>query len=400
MQTETTPATKPGLEGVVVAETRTSEVDGAAGRLVLGGLEVRDLVQGHDFEEACAHLWAQAAGAAQASPRPGVAAGGSATSDTSDTEGGAAVPGPESRASDVDLRARLADARGRAAARLGEVRGALALPGAMEAIRAALPLLVPEEDDEPALVAGVGVAAAAWCAARAGVDPVAEDPGAGHAASLLHRITGSPPTPAAARALDGYLVTVMDHGLNASTFAARVVASTGASARAGVIGGLCALEGPLHGGAPGPVLDMLDAVEAAGDATAWVEAELDAGRRIMGMGHRVYRVRDPRAEVLEGLARQLEEAGEGTARLAAARRVEVAAGEVLARRKPGRALRANVEFYTAVLLDALGIPRHAFTALFAASRVAGWLAHIREQRAEGRLIRPRARYVGPRPPAA
>jgi citrate synthase len=164
-----------------------------------------------------------------------------------------------------------------------------------------------------------------------------------------------------------------------------------------VVGALGALKGPLHGGAPGPVLDMLDAIGAPERAVAWLEEELRRGRRIMGMGHRVYRVRDPRAAVLEHALEQLERSGVRSARLSLARAVERGAESVLRARYPERPLRANVEFYTAVLLDAVGIPRSAFTPTFAVGRVAGWLAHIEEQRATGRLIRPSSKYVGKMP---
>ena len=182
--------------------------------------------------------------------------------------------------------------------------------------------------------------------------------------------------------------------MNASTFTARVVASTGADLRASVVAAMGALKGPLHGGAPGPVLDMLDAIGAPEHAVSWLEAELAAGRRIMGMGHRIYRVRDPRAAVFERAIEALTDHGVSTGRLALARAVERAAEGVLRARHPARPLHANVEFYTAVLLDALRLPREAFTLTFAVGRAAGWCAHVREQRAGGRLIRPASRYVG------
>jgi len=206
--------------------------------------------------------------------------------------------------------------------------------------------------------------------------------------------------PARARALDTYWVTVSDHGLNASTFAARVVASTGSDVMPCLVAGLAALKGPLHGGAPGPVLDMLDAT-ANTEPRPWLERELAAGRRIMGMGHRIYRVRDPRAFVFERALLRLQsedQADSGiAARLAHARNVEQTAQALLSERHPERPLCANVEFYTALLLEAVGIPREAFTTTFAVGRCAGWLSHIEEQRHSGRLIRPAARYVGPLP---
>ena len=204
--------------------------------------------------------------------------------------------------------------------------------------------------------------------------------------------------PAEAAALDAYLVTVSDHGLNASTFAARVVASTRAGLTSAALGGISALKGPLHGGAPGPVIEMLDEIGTPENARAWIEAELDSGERLMGFGHRIYRVRDPRADALKAAVRKL--AGDSDAlpgRLAFAEAVEAAALVILKERKPDRSLDTNVEFYTALLLEALAFPPAAFTCVFAMGRVAGWIAHAREQLAGGRLIRPQSRYVGPTP---
>jgi citrate synthase len=200
-----------------------------------------------------------------------------------------------------------------------------------------------------------------------------------------------------AAALDAYLVTVSDHGMNASTFTARVVTSTGSDAVSAVVAAIGALKGPLHGGAPGPVLDMVDSIGEPDQAEAWIEAELAAGRRIMGMGHRIYRVRDPRAAVLEKATLRLEQAGISSKRLALARAVERAAEGALRKKRPDRPLHANVEFYTAVLLDTIGLPRRLFSPMFAVGRVAGWCAHIDEQRAHGRLIRPASEYIGPMP---
>ena len=168
-----------------------------------------------------------------------------------------------------------------------------------------------------------------------------------------------------------------------------MVVSTGSDLVSALVAAVGALKGPLHGGAPGPVLDMLDAIGRPDAAEAWLESEIAAGRRIMGMGHRIYRVRDPRAAVLERAAQGL-----GGARLELARAVERAAEGALKRRHPDRPLRANVEFYTAILLDAVGLPRAGFAPTFAVARAAGWCAHVAEQRATGRLIRPDARYTG------
>ncbi len=352
--------TASGLEGVVAADTALSLVDGEAGRLVLRGYEAEDLAARASFEEACALLWS---GRLDGLPA---------------------------------LRAELGAARVAAHARLAGLGDALAAAHPMDALRAAVAHL-PEGSAPAEVVAALAVFAAAWWRRRSGLEPLTPDPALGHAADLLRLVRGVAPEPARARALDAYLVTVIDHGLNASTFTARVIASTGSDAVSAVVGALGALKGPLHGGAPGPVLDMLDAVATPEGAAPWLRAELDAGRRIMGMGHRVYRVRDPRAAVLEQAARALEAAGIGRDRLALARAVEQAATTLLNERRPGRRLAANVEFYTAVLLEAVGLDRALFTPTFAASRVAGWLAHVNEQRATGRLIRPSSRYVGPSP---
>jgi citrate synthase len=208
-------------------------------------------------------------------------------------------------------------------------------------------------------------------------------------------LSGTVPEPPRVRALDAYLCCVVDHGMNASTFTARVVASTGSDLVSAVVAAIGALKGPLHGGAPGPVLDMLDAIGRPEHARPWLEAELAAGRRIMGMGHRVYRVRDPRAAALESAISVLERTSPGGERLTLARAVEREAEQLLAEHYPTRKLRANVEFYTAVLLEAIGIPRTLFSPTFALSRVVGWCAHVNEQRSVGRLIRPASRYVGP-----
>lgn len=278
----------------------------------------------------------------------------------------------------------LGAARAWAEARLARVAPALEAEDGMDALRGAVALL-PSTVTPTQLVGAMAVFGSAWIAGR----PVATDPSVDHGTDILRMATGVD-APGKGRALGRYLATVADHGTNASTFAARVVASTGSDDVSAVVAALGALKGPLHGGAPGPVLDMLDATEGLDDLGAWIRSELDAGRRIMGFGHRVYRARDPRALVLEEAAAALQE----SRRLAHARRLEDAVQVELRRRHPDRVLAANVEFATAVLLEAVGLPRRAFTVAFAMGRAVGWLAHVAEQRATGRLIRPRATYVG------
>ena len=200
------------------------------------------------------------------------------------------------------------------------------------------------------------------------------------------------PDPAHVRAVDAYFVSAAEHGMNASTFTARVIASTGADAAAAISGAIGALSGPLHGGAPSRVLSMLDAVERSGDATAWVKAALDRKERLMGFGHRVYRAEDPRARVLRRTAKDL-----GSRRYEVAEALEQAAVEELTARYPDRPLRTNVEFWSAVVLDFAEVPPHMFTSMFTCARTAGWSAHVLEQKRLGKLVRPGARYVGPGP---
>jgi citrate synthase len=361
----TEPKVFEGLEGVLVSRTALSRVDGEAGQLVVRGRAIESLVPSVSFEGMLALLL------------------------------NGAVPDERGlRAQQAEL----GQSRERAFARLAPRFEALAASDAMATLRSALSLLDPNASPSDAL-AMAALAAAAWIRRARGESLVAPSAGLTHAHDLLRLLGTSEPSSAAASLLDAYLVTVAEHGFNASTFAARVAASTGADLPSALVAGVAALSGPLHGGAPGPVLDMLDQVATPERAFEFVRAELAAGRRIMGMGHRVYRVRDPRAFVLER-ALTAYQSGDGTsARLALARAVETTAEAELARKYPARALRANVEFYTALLLEALDVPRQAFTAIFACARVAGYAAHYFEQRHSGRLIRPSALYVGPLPAA-
>jgi citrate synthase len=198
--------------------------------------------------------------------------------------------------------------------------------------------------------------------------------------------------PKHAKAIDAYWISAAEHGMNASTFTARVITSTGADVAAALSGAVGALSGPLHGGAPSRVLKMLDEVEAAGDADKYVKDLLDRGDRLMGFGHRVYRAEDPRARVLRRTAREI-----GARRVEVAEALETAALAELKARKPDRVLATNVEFWSAVVLDYADVPPDLFTPMFACARVAGWSAHILEQKREARLIRPTAKYVGPDP---
>jgi citrate synthase len=357
-----------GLEDVVAAETVLSEVDGQAGRLIIRGRSLDELAGRASYEDVAQLLWR---GFFDHLPS--------------------------------DFGPALGAARAEVFAEVSALDTGLLALSPIEAMRALTARLADGDSIDVAfrLMAAPAVFTAAVVRGQAGEAPVRPDPTLSHAADILRMIKGRPPSPAEAAALDTYLVTVSDHGLNASTFAARVVASTRAGLASATLAGISALKGPLHGGAPGPIIDMLDAIGAPDNARAWIEQALARGDRLMGFGHRVYRVRDPRADALKKAVRRL---GEGSnvlpGRLAFAEAVEQAALAILKERKPDRALDTNVEFYTALLLEALAFPPSAFTCVFAMGRVAGWIAHAREQLAGGRLIRPQSRYVGPMPKVA
>jgi citrate synthase len=228
---------------------------------------------------------------------------------------------------------------------------------------------------------------------RVGLEPVTPDPELSAAANYLYMLNGERPDPQRTWALERYLVSTIDHGFNSSTFTARVIASTGADLGAAVTGAIGALSGPLHGGAPARVLEMLDDIGTPDRAEAWVRDTVARGGRIMGFGHRVYKGKDPRSALLREVATTV---GGPTAEFAIA--VEDTIVRVLNEEKPGRALNANVEFYAGVVMDACGIPREEFTPTFASSRVIGWCTHVLEQVSGNRLIRPSARYDGQAPP--
>ena len=352
-----------GLDGIPAAETVLSHVDGERGELIIAGERVGDLVRKTSFEGVTARLWS----------------------------GGTGQPTAE-----ATVRAALGAARERAFARLPDLLGITRGLSIVDGFRAAIAGLRAENGlpHEATIVGAFPVIAGALVQRARGCDPIAPDPTVSHAADTLSMMRGRKPDAAEVAALDAYLVTVCDHGMNASTFTTRVVASTQADLFAAVTAGYCALTGPLHGGAPEPVLEMLDAIGAAKRIKPWVDGALARGERLMGFGHRIYRVRDPRADVLKGAIERL--AG-GGADLPFAGEVEAYIRTALRRKNPDRPLDTNVEFFTAILLDALKIPRQAFTPIFAVARAAGWTAHACEQQRGGRLIRPSSAYIGAMP---
>jgi citrate synthase len=363
-----------GLEGVVAARTRLSHVDGQNGVLIVGGYEIEDLAGHVGFEGAAHLLW-----------RGHLPDGAELAKLSSEMAGLRELPPLTLEVLRAAKSAPPIDALRMACATLSL---ALANPDA----------ITPEADLAAAmrLTACFPTAVAAHMRIGKGLDPILPRKDLPLAANFLYMVHGKESDPAAAQALDTYWVTVMDHGMNASTFTARVIASTRSDLVSAVTGALGALKGPLHGGAPGPVLDMLLEIRTADRAEAWLRNELAQGRRIMGFGHRIYKVRDPRAEVLSRVAERLGQAQlENRQLYELARHVEATALRVLAEAKPGRNLRTNVEFYTALVLQALGLEPRQFVAMFACGRTAGWCAHVIEQHAEDRLIRPQSEYIGP-----
>ncbi len=364
--------------------TRLSRVDGQAGELVIGGFRLEDLAPQATFEEVVFLLWNDRLPTAAELAR---------------LKGDLA-------------RERILTPEASEALQTAHRHGA----GSMDALRLAAESQALEPaaaagDDQDGwrqravrIVARMPVLAAGYARLREGAEPIVPPADLGHAAAYLYALRGAAADPGAVRALETYLNTVVDHGLNASTFAARVVASTHSDMVAAVAAALAALKGPLHGGAPGPALEMMETIERRMQASGRsLEAETEdfvretvaAGGRLMGFGHRVYKVRDPRADVLGGAAERLASDPQRADFLQRAKSIERVTLRVLEELKPGRALRTNVEFYTAMLLQCIGLPPDLFTPTFAVARAAGWTAHILEQRFDGRLIRPLEAYVGP-----
>ena len=363
----------PGLEGIVAAQTRLSQVDGEAGELIIAGFPVEALAAQASFEEVVYLLWHDV------------------------------LP---NRRQLADFRANLAAQRALPAITLDVLRAAAQQrQPVMDALRMAAGTLGPAEPDAAGengmlttgggLVARVPVIVGTYWRLLQGLSPLAARDDLGVAANYLYLLSGDEPAAERVRGLETYLNTVVDHGLNASTFTARVIISTGSDLVSAVVGAIGALKGPLHGGAPGPALDMVFEIGEAGRAEAYLRAKLERHERLMGFGHRVYRVRDPRADVLAAAAERLYRRDGDMALYELAKSVETTALALLAEYQPGRKLQTNVEYYTALLLHGLALPTDLFSPTFAVSRTAGWIAHCLEQRRQSRLIRPQSEYIGP-----
>ena len=381
--TDPAPAIARGLEGVVATETRLSHVDGQAGELTIAGFPLQALASQATYEEMLFLLWHDRLPTA-----------------------------PEL----ADLKAELATRR-----TLPAVTETLLTEAAqqrlptMDALRLGADTLsladpAPGDPSESAnqkrakaIAAAIPTIVASYWRRLQGSAPVEPRPDLSHASNYLYMLFGAEPHPEAARALETYLNTVVDHGMNNSTFAARVIISSGTDIYSAVVGAIGALKGPLHGGAPGPALDMVFQLRQRArqsgrsleqEAEAHVREIVAADGRIMGFGHRIYKVRDPRADVLGAAAERLFQRAADDGLYADAQAVERVVQRVLEELKPGRNLRTNVEFYTALILHGLGLELPLFTPTFAVARVGGWTGHILEQMRDGRIFRPRSAYVG------
>lgn len=364
----------PGLEGVVAARTRLSHVDGQAGELTVAGFPIEELAPRASYEEALHLLWYDRL------PDAGELA-------ELRTRLNAARPLPD--ATMALLRA--------AAAREAPVIDALRMASGCLSLDDSEPLddsLATASRRAEVLCARFPVVVAAYWRLRQGAAPVEPRADLGHAGNYLYMLSGQVPDPELARAMETYLITVIDHGMNASTFTARVIMSTQSDLYSAVTGAVGALKGPAHGGAPGPALDMVFEIGSPERAEANIRARLARGERLMGFGHRIYKVRDPRADVLAAAAEQLFARAGDRELYELARAVEATALRLLEEHKPGRHLDTNVEFYTAMLLHGVGLTTELFTPTFAIGRVGGWTAHGLEQLADNRLIRPGSEYTG------
>jgi len=367
---------KRGLEGVLVAESDLSYVDGEVGKLVYRGYDIEDLARGASYEEVLYLLWH-----------------GSLPTRGELDEFAADLAAERAVDDDVlDTVRKLADAGERPMAAL---RTAVSMLSAYE----------PEEDADPTdldatlrkgrrITAKIPTVLAAFERARHGEDPVAPDPDLSHAANFLYMLTGTEPDEVSAETFDMALTLHADHGFNASTFTAIVIGSTMADVYSGVTGGIGALSGSLHGGANQDVMEVLQEVDASGkDPVQWVKDAREKGRRIPGFGHRVYKVKDPRAKILEEKLRDLSESSGDTKWLDYTTAIEEYLTEQGLLEK---GIAPNVDFYSGSVYDSLGIPVDMYTPIFAMSRVGGWIAHVVQYQEDNRLIRPRARYTGPK----
>jgi citrate synthase len=348
---------KPGLEGVIAFETEIAEPDKEGGSLRYRGVDIEDLVGRVSF----GNVWGLLV----------------------DNEFNPGLPPAEP----FPIPVHSGDVR-------VDVQSAIAMLAPAWGLRPLYDIDKAQARDDLARTAVMVLSYVAQSARGTGV-PMVPQSEIDKAETIVERFMirwRAEPDPRHVRAVDAYWTSAAEHGMNASTFTARVVASTGADVAACLSAAVGAMSGPLHGGAPSRVLGMIEEVERTGDAVGYVKQVLDSGERLMGFGHRVYRAEDPRARVLRRTAKELD-----APRYEVAVALEKAALDELRARRPDRVLETNVEFWAAIVLDYAEVPPHMFTAMFTCARTAGWSAHILEQKETGRLIRPSARYIGPGP---
>ncbi len=357
--------TPKGLEGVIVASTKISKIDGQAGKLIYRGYDITELAGKISFEDVAHLLWI------------------------------GHLPNPQ----ELDaFKKKLAENRYVSNKVMAFIGGAPKDANPLTVLRTAVSIMgMQAKEDVSPLEASIALTeqfptiVAMFHNARRGRSVVLPRGDLGHAANYLYMLSGFVPKVKHARALDAYLTLLADHGLNASTFSARVATSTLTDVYSAVIAAVCTLKGPLHGGAPSHVWEMLQSVGDPIRAAPWLAERLKKGEKIMGFGHRVYRTEDPRSKVLKALAKENAE----PRTFALAESVENEALRLLHEEHPERPLDTNVEFYSSLVLNAVGISPDLFTPTFASARVVGWTAHIMEQLSDNRIIRPSAEYVGP-----
>ena len=356
----------PGLEGVVAAQTEISMVDGANGRLVYRGYVIADLAEDMSFEEVAHLLWH--------GNLPTRAELDALTLElaASRTLTEAATKTLESLPTDTDP--------------MDVLRSVVSVQGVEHRLeKPTIPLGIHATASFPTILAN-------FHRRRLGLPAIKPRADLGHAANYLYMMNGKESSPEIVRALNTYLVLLADHGMNASTFTARVIASTDSDLTSSLVGAVGALKGPAHGGAPSAVIDQLDQIGTADNAERWLRDARSRKVKFMGFGHRVYRTYDPRARILKAMCERMNPKF-----FELASKVEEIALEILHEQHPERPQSTNVEFYSAGVLQAIGLPKEFFTPTFAVSRVAGWTAHVLEQVANNRIIRPQSQYTGPEP---
>ena len=356
----------PGLEGIIGAQTAISMVDGANGRLVYQGYVIADLAEQMPFEEVAYLLWK-----GQLPKAPELEALGTELA-SSRTLTEAAMTAIGALPVDTDP--------------MDVLRSVVSIQGVEHRLsKPTVPLAIHATASFPTILA-------MFHRRQLGLPPVNPRPDLGHAANYLHMLNGMESSPELVRALNTYLVLLADHGMNASTFTARVIASTESDLTSCLVGAIGALKGPAHGGAPSAVIEQLEEIGTAANAEPWMREARKRKVKFMGFGHRVYRVYDPRARILKEMCQRMNPKFYDLAS-----KVEEVALKILHEEHPERPQSTNVEFYSAGVLQAIGLPKEYFTPTFAVARVAGWSAHVLEQAANNRIIRPQSEYIGPEP---